>query len=57
MRLFKSEEELEVMRRAGEISALAHTRAMENAVPGCSNTSWKAKFTTNSTATARVSLL
>jgi Xaa-Pro aminopeptidase len=32
MRLFKSEEELNVMRRAGEISALAHTRAMENAV-------------------------
>ncbi len=29
MRLFKSPEELAVMRRAGEISALAHTRAME----------------------------
>lgn len=29
MRLFKSAEELAVMRRAGEITALAHTRAME----------------------------
>ncbi len=29
MRLFKSAEEIEVMRRAGEISALAHTRAMQ----------------------------
>ena len=34
MRLFKSPEELEVMRRAGEISALAHTRAMERCRPG-----------------------
>lgn len=34
MRLFKSHEELEVMRRAGEISALAHTRAMERCRPG-----------------------
>ena len=34
MRLFKSEEELAVMRRAGEISALAHTRAMEKCRPG-----------------------
>ena len=34
MRLFKSEEELNVMRRAGEISALAHTRAMEKCRPG-----------------------
>jgi Xaa-Pro aminopeptidase len=57
MRLFKSAEELEVMRRAGEISALAHTRAMEKCRPGCSNTSWKAKFFMNSTATARVSFL
>ncbi|AIR63830.1 Xaa-Pro aminopeptidase [Cedecea neteri] len=29
LRLFKSEEEIAVMRRAGEISALAHTRAMQ----------------------------
>ncbi len=29
MRLFKSPEEIEVLRRAGEISALAHTRAMK----------------------------
>ncbi len=29
MRLFKSPEEIEVLKRAGEISALAHTRAME----------------------------
>lgn len=34
MRLFKSDEELAVMRRAGEISALAHTRAMEKCRPG-----------------------
>ena len=34
MRLFKSEEELNLMRRAGEISALAHTRAMEKCRPG-----------------------
>ena len=34
MRLFKSPEELDVMRRAGEISALAHTRAMERCRPG-----------------------
>ena len=34
MRLFKSEEEIAVMRRAGEISALAHTRAMQTCRPG-----------------------
>ncbi|NCH69057.1 Xaa-Pro aminopeptidase [Cronobacter sakazakii] len=34
MRLFKSPEELAVMRRAGEISALAHTRAMQKCRPG-----------------------
>jgi len=34
MRLFKSEEELAVMRRAGKISALAHTRAMEKCRAG-----------------------
>lgn len=34
MRLFKSAEELHVMRRAGEISALAHARAMEKCHPG-----------------------
>ena len=34
MRLFKSPEELAVMRRAGEISALAHTRAMQVCRPG-----------------------
>ncbi len=33
MRLFKSAEELAVMRRAGEITALAHTRAMEKMPP------------------------
>lgn len=55
MRLFKSEEELNVMRRAGEISATAHTRAMEKCRLVCSNTSWKAKFTTNLTVTARAS--
>ncbi|ATA20757.1 aminopeptidase P [Gibbsiella quercinecans] len=34
MRLFKSPEEIGVMRRAGEITALAHTRAMETCRPG-----------------------
>ncbi len=34
MRLFKSEEEIDVLRRAGEISALAHTRAMQKCRPG-----------------------
>lgn len=33
-RLFKSEEEIIAMRRAGEITALAHTRAMEKCRPG-----------------------
>ena len=57
MRLFKSAEELAVMRRAGEITALAHTRAMEKCRPACSNISWKVKFSMNSTATGHVSLL
>ena len=34
MRLFKSPEEIAVMRRTGEITALAHTRAMEKCRPG-----------------------
>ncbi|PKH22836.1 Xaa-Pro aminopeptidase [Enterobacterales bacterium CwR94] len=34
MRLFKSAEELAIMREAGRISALAHTRAMEKCRPG-----------------------
>jgi len=34
MRLFKSPEEIAVLRRAGEISALAHTRAMQACRPG-----------------------
>ncbi|EOC1302821.1 Xaa-Pro aminopeptidase [Cronobacter dublinensis] len=34
LRLFKSPEELAVMRRAAEISALAHTRAMQKCRPG-----------------------
>lgn len=34
MRLFKSQEEIDVLRRAGEISALAHTRAMQTCRPG-----------------------
>jgi len=34
MRLFKSPEEIAVLRRAGEISALAHTRAMQTCRPG-----------------------
>ncbi|MBS0849346.1 Xaa-Pro aminopeptidase [Citrobacter sp. JGM124] len=34
MRLFKSEEECAILRRAGEITSLAHTRAMEVCRPG-----------------------
>jgi len=34
MRLFKSDEEIAIMRRAGEISALGHTRAMLACRPG-----------------------
>lgn len=34
MRLFKSPEEIDILRRAGEISALAHTRAMQTCRPG-----------------------
>ncbi|KFD23172.1 Xaa-Pro aminopeptidase [Yokenella regensburgei] len=34
MRLFKSPEEIAILRRAGEISALAHRRAMEKCRPG-----------------------
>lgn len=34
MRLFKSPEEIAVMRRAGEITAMAHTRAMEKCRAG-----------------------
>ncbi|EMA3640550.1 Xaa-Pro aminopeptidase [Providencia stuartii] len=34
MRLFKSEAEIAVMRKAGEISALAHIRAMKTCKPG-----------------------
>lgn len=34
MRLFKSPEEIAVLRRAGEITATAHTRAMEKCRPG-----------------------
>ncbi len=55
MRLFKSEEELNVMRRAGEISALRIPAPWKSAVPVCSSTSLKAKFTMNLTVTARAS--
>lgn len=34
MRLFKSAEEIEILRQAGKISALAHTRAMQQCRPG-----------------------
>lgn len=34
VRLFKDEEEIAILRRAGQISALAHTRAMEACRPG-----------------------
>ncbi|MFB4357535.1 Xaa-Pro aminopeptidase [Pantoea sp. BS_4] len=34
MRLFKSPEEIAILRRAGEISALAHTRAIQACRPG-----------------------
>ena len=35
MRLFKSDVEADIMRRAGKISAAAHTRAMQHVSPGC----------------------
>lgn len=54
MRLIKSPEEIAVMRRAGEITALAHTRAMEKCRPACLNTNLKVKFITNLIVTARV---
>ena len=55
MRLFKSEEELNVMRRAGEISARRIPAPWKSAVPVCSSTSLKAKFTMNLTVTVRAS--
>ncbi len=44
MRLFKSPEEIGVMRRAGEITALAHTRAMETCRPGMFEYQLEAEF-------------
>ncbi len=56
MRLFKSAEELAVMRRAGEISRpCPYPGRWKNVALACSSISWKAKFSMNSTATARVS--
>jgi Xaa-Pro aminopeptidase len=54
MRLFKSPEEIAVMRRAGEITALAHTRAMEKCRPGMFEYQLEGRFTTNLPAMARV---
>lgn len=54
MRLFKSAEELEVMRRAGE-ACLAHTRAMEKCRPGMFEYQLEGEILTNST-TARFPL-
>lgn len=44
MRLFKSEAEIALMRRAGEISALAHVRAMEHCRPGMLEYQLEAEF-------------
>lgn len=44
MRLLKSEEEIKVMRRAAEISARAHVRAMEKCHPGVMEYQLEAEF-------------
>lgn len=55
MRLFKSEEELNVMRRAGKSAPWRIPAPWKSAVPVCSSTSLKGKFTMNLTVTARAS--
>jgi len=44
MRLFKSPAEIDIMRRASEISALAHVRAMEKCHPGMMEYQLEAEF-------------
>lgn len=44
MRLFKSPAEIDIMKRAGEISALAHVRAMEKCHPGMMEYQLEAEF-------------
>lgn len=44
-RLFKSEAELEIMRRAGDISAAAHVQAMQICAPGMSEYQLEAEIT------------
>lgn len=55
MRLFKSAEELAVMRRAGRSPRWPIPGRWKNAALACSNISWKVKFSMNSTATGHVS--
>lgn len=55
LRLFKSDEELDVMRKAGRSAPWPIPGRCKNAVRGCSNISWKAKFSMNLPATARAS--
>lgn len=43
-RLFKSAAEVKLMRRAGEISAAAHVRAMRESYPGSMSTNWKPQY-------------
>lgn len=50
MRLFKSEAEIAVMRKAGEISALAHIRAMKTCKPGMYEYQLCGELDTNSLA-------
>jgi len=52
LRLYKSADELSVMRRAAAISAQAHIRAMQKAVRASMSSSWKRNCCMNSCATA-----
>jgi Xaa-Pro aminopeptidase len=52
MRLFK-DAEIDLMKRAGVISAEAHCRAMRICRPACANITWKPSCCTNSAATVR----
>lgn len=56
MRLFKSPEEIAVLRRAGKSLPWRIHGRWKNAVRECLSTIWKAKFTTNLTATVRAIL-
>lgn len=53
MRLFKSPEEIAVLRRAGKLARWRISARWKNAVRGCLSISWRGKFTTNLIVTAR----